>query len=302
MKKVLVTGAGGQLGLDVCDVLSGEMPPGAAVGGLPAVKMGRISGYEVIRATHDLLDITERSVVMEAISAIRPDVIVHAAAYTRVDDCEHDQDMAFAVNAVGTRNIAEAARRYGAYVTYVSTDYVFDGASDRPYVEWDTPSPISVYGRSKLGGEMELDGEWSAVRTSWLCGARGGNFVKAIVGAYREGKPLKVVNDQRGCPTVTSDLASMLGWIATERLPGVFHVTNRGAASWWDVARFIVQELGGDPDIVQPITTAELDPPRAAPRPPNSVLDNMALRIAGMDYMPDWQDGIARLVRTLDET
>ena len=301
MKKVLITGAGGQLGSDMGDVLSGELPLGAADGGLPAAKIGRIGGYEVVRAAHDLLDITERSVVMEAVSAIRPDVIVHAAAYTRVDDCEHDQDAAFAVNAVGTRNIAEAARRYGAYVTYVSTDYVFDGSADRPYVEWDVPCPVSVYGRSKLGGEMELDEEWSVVRTSWLCGARGGNFVKAIMGAYREGKPLKVVNDQRGCPTVTSDLAVMLGWIATERLPGVFHVTNRGAASWWDVAGFIVRELGGDPDIVRPITTAELDPPRAAPRPANSVLDNMALRIAGMDYMPDWQDGIARLVRTLED-
>ncbi len=301
MKKVLITGAGGQLGSDLGDVLSGKLPPGAADGGLPAAKIGRIGGYEVVRAAHDLLDITERSVVMEAVSAIRPDVIIHAAAYTRVDDCEHDQDAAFAVNAVGTRNIAEAARRYGAYVTYVSTDYVFDGSADRPYVEWDVPCPVSVYGRSKLGGEMELDEEWSVVRTSWLCGARGGNFVKAIMGAYREGKPLKVVNDQRGCPTVTSDLAVMLGWIATERLPGVFHVTNRGAASWWDVAGFIVRELGGDPDIVRPITTAELDPPRAAPRPANSVLDNMALRIAGMDYMPDWQDGIARLVRTLED-
>ncbi len=301
MKKVLITGAGGQLGSDAGDIFSGDLPPGSAKGGLPAAKVGRVSGYEVVRATHDLLDITNRSVVMEAVSAIRPEVIVHAAAYTKVDDCEHNHDAAFAINSIGTRNIAEAARLYGAYVTYVSTDYVFDGSADRPYVEWDTPCPVSVYGRSKLGGEMELDREWSVVRTSWLCGVRGGNFVKAIMGAYRDGKPLRVVNDQRGCPTVTSDLAAMLGWITTEKLPGIFHVTNRGAASWWDVAEFVVKELGGDPGTVRPITTADLDPPRAAPRPANSVLDNMALRIAGMDGMPDWQDGIARLVRALQD-
>ncbi|MCL4433666.1 MAG: dTDP-4-dehydrorhamnose reductase [Actinobacteria bacterium] len=299
--KVLVTGAGGQLGSDVCDALSGVLPPGAGSGLPMSARIKEMRYCDVVAAGHAQLDVTNRASVLDAIEAIRPDVIVHAGAWTRVDDCEQYPDRAFAVNALGTRNLAEGARRYSAHMLYVSTDYVFDGTLDRPYVEWDVPCPISVYGRSKLGGEMEIGREWAIVRTSWLCGVRGWNFVKAIVSAYREGKPLKVVDDQKGSPTVTADLACMVAYLATERLPGIYHITNQGEASWWEVARLIVSELGGDPDLVQPISTAQLDPPRVAPRPANSVLDNVALRAGGIALATRWEDGMARLVTELKE-
>ncbi|MHB8262898.1 MAG: dTDP-4-dehydrorhamnose reductase [Acidimicrobiales bacterium] len=299
--KVLVTGAGGQLGSDVVDALSGALPPGAGSASASGTRIKDMRYCDVVAATHLQLDVTHRVAVLEAIETIHPDVIVHAGAWTKVDDCEHDPDRAFAVNAMGTRNLAEGARRNGAYMLYVSTDYVFDGTLDRPYVEWDTTCPISAYGRSKLGGEMEIEREWAIVRTSWLCGVRGWNFVKAISGAYQEGKPLKVVDDQRGSPTATADLACMVAYMATERLPGIYHVTNQGEASWWEVARLIVSELGGDPDLVQPIATAQLDPPRPAPRPANSVLDNAALRASGIGLLPRWEDCMARLVDELKE-
>jgi dTDP-4-dehydrorhamnose reductase len=292
--RVLVTGAGGQLGRDVVDVLSGVVPVGGG-----ARSRGPGPGLDVIGADRRRLDVTDRTAVAAALDGVRPDVVVHAGAWTAVDACEADPDRAFATNALGTRHVAEAARRYGAHVVYISTDYVFDGTSPRPYVEWDIPCPLSVYGRSKLGGESELDPSATIIRTSWVCGAHGSNMVGTVLRLAAGSGPLRFVDDQHGSPTFTADLADTVRLLAGERRPGIFHVTNQGVASWFEFAAAVLAAAGHDRARVEAITTAELDPPRLAPRPVNSVLDNAALRLAGLGLLPDWHEALERLVPTL---
>ncbi|MCU1491532.1 MAG: dTDP-4-dehydrorhamnose reductase, partial [Acidimicrobiaceae bacterium] len=226
-----------------------------------------------------------------------PDLVIHPAALTAVDACETDPDRAFAVNAIGTRHLAEASRRVGAHLVYVSTDYVFDGRSERPYREWDTPNPLSVYGMSKLGGERELDASCTVVRTSWVCGRHGANMAKTVLrlAAGSQG-PLRFVDDQRGSPTIASDLASVLVDLAFSRRPGIFHVTNSGTTTWYGFARAVLAAAGLDPDRVEPIATADLVPARPAPRPANSVLDNAALRLSGLPLLPPWEESLSALV------
>ncbi|MGH9213177.1 MAG: dTDP-4-dehydrorhamnose reductase [Acidimicrobiales bacterium] len=279
--RVLVTGAGGQLGHDV--VLACEA-----------------AGDEVVAADHGRLDVGDRAQVDQAVGGARPDVVVHAGAWTAVDACEGDPDRAYRVNALGTRWVADACRRAGAYLCYVSTDYVFDGTKDGPYVEWDRANPRSAYGRSKWGGELEARAApgASVVRTSWVCGEHGNNMVKTVL-ALADRPQLAFVDDQRGCPSFTADLAVAIRRLAADRLPGVFHVTNQGSVSWYEFVREILEVAGHDPDIVKPITTAELDPPRPAPRPANSVLDNAALRLAGLPLLPLYHESLERLVACL---
>jgi len=297
--RVLVTGAGGQLGRDVADAFSGRVPD-AGVAANPATgRLGTRTPWDVTAADHSLLDVADRTAVLAAVDGVRPDVVVHCAAWTAVDACEADPDRAFAVNALGTRHVAEAARRCGAHVVYVSTDYVFDGSSDRPYVEWDEPNPMSVYGRSKLGGEREVDPGATVVRTSWVCGAHGANMARTLLRLAGEPGTLRFVDDQSGSPTFTADLAGALFVLATERLPGTFHVTNQGVTSWFGFARAVLEVAGSDPERVEPIATADLDPPRPAPRPANSALDNAALRLSGLPLLPDWREGLERLVAVL---
>jgi len=297
--RALVTGAGGQLGRDVVDALSGVVPVGGLRGSPATGRLGERTAWDVVAATHDRLDVSQRHDVLAAVEGVRPDVIVHAAAWTAVDACEGDPERAFAVNAVGTRNIAEAARRWEAHVVYVSTDYVFDGLAASPYVEWDRPNPLSVYGRSKLGGEHEVDPGASVVRTSWVCGFHGANMVKTVLRLAGGDGPLRFVDDQRGCPTFTADLAGALAIVTAERLPGVFHLTNDGPTTWFDFARGVLASAGHDPGRVTPIATADLDPPRPAPRPPNSVLDNAAWRTLGLPALPPWEEALERLVAAL---
>jgi dTDP-4-dehydrorhamnose reductase len=279
--RVLVTGASGQLGRDVCDVFS------------------RATHHEVIAADHAALDVGDRDAVMQAVTSSAPDAIVHCGAWTAVDECEGDPDRAFLVNALGTRHIAEAANRVDAHVVYVSTDYVFDGEKADPYVEWDTPNPRSVYGRSKLGGETEVGPEATIVRTSWVCGEHGANMVKTILRLAGEHDTLSFVDDQRGHPSFTADLATIIARLVIDRRPGRFHVTNQGAVSWFEFAQAVLQAAGLDPARVKPIATAELQPPRPAPRPANSVLDNAALRLGGIDLLPDFHEPLDRLVAAL---
>jgi dTDP-4-dehydrorhamnose reductase len=225
--------------------------------------------------------------------------MVHAAAWTAVDACEDNPDRAFAVNALGTRHVAEAARRWGAHLVYISTDYVFDGTSVRPYTEWDGPNPLSVYGRSKRGGELEVGPDATIVRTSWVNGARGANMVKTVLTLAAKPGPLRFVADQRGCPTFCGDLAGVVAVLATERIPGIFHVTNQGVTTWYEFARAVLTAVGADPGRVEPIATAALDPPRRAPRPPNSALDNVVLRLSGRPLLPPWEDALERLLPVL---
>ena len=298
--RVLVTGAGGQLGRDVTAALGGEVPDGGRRRSLrvPDGLTGP-TGLDVVAADHTTLPVDDRDAVRAAVDALRPDVVVHAAALTDVDGCEGDPDRAFRVNALGTRHVAEAAGRAGAHLLYVSTDYVFDGASHRPYVEWDRPNPLSVYGRSKLGGELECPPGATIVRTSWVCGAHGPNMVKTALRLAGGEGPLRFVDDQHGSPTFSADLASAIVTLATDRVPGVFHVTNSGATTWFGLVRAVLEVAGHDPGRVEPIPTAALQPPRPAPRPANSVLDNAALRLSGLPLLPDWRDGLQRLVTYL---
>lgn len=276
--RVLITGAGGQLGHDL--VTAFDQPH-----------------HTVVATTRAELDLADRDSVLGAITSVEPDVVIHAGAWTAVDACESDPDRAFAVNALGTRHVQDAARVSGARVVYVSTDYVFDGTATVPINEWAPTNPTSAYGRSKLGGEREIDPGNTIVRCAWVCGAHGGNFVKTMLRLAGERDEVRVVADQVGAPTFTSDLAEMIRRLAVGRLPGTFHVTNSGTATWFDLAQATFAAAGLDAQRVVPITTA--DYPTPARRPAYSVLDNAALRLQGLPLLPDWHEPLERLVKEL---
>ncbi len=284
--RALVTGAGGQLGLELCRVL------GAA-------------GDEVVAGDRRRLDVTSREQVLGAVLGLRPTVVYHCAAWTDVDGCEADPGRAMLVNALASRHVAEACRLAGSHLVALSTDYVFAGDGTTPYVEWDEPGPRSAYGRSKLAGEREAGGGCpgaTVVRTSWLCGADGPNVVRtALRLAAGVGRDLAFVDDQVGSPTFTSDLAPLLRRLGVARAPGTFHATNQGSVSWHGLVAEVLAAAGHDPARVRPIATADLVPPRPAPRPAYSVLEGAALRGSGFDPLPDFRDPLARLVKKLTD-
>jgi len=285
--RVLVTGADGQLGRDVLDALTGRVPAGGRRCSLLATDIGTMR-------------VDDRDAVQYLLHAFRPELVLHCGAITAVDACETEVDLAYAVNAIGTRNVAEAAVAVGAHLLYVSTDYVFDGTSARPYQEWDATNPLSVYGASKLAGERECPPGSTIVRTSWVCGAHGSNIVKTALRLAEGEGILRFVDDERGSPTFTADLAAAIVTLGTDKRRGTFHVTNSGTTTWWGFVRAVLEAAGGDPERVHAISSAELDPDRyPAPRPANSVLDNMALRLSGLPPLPDWHDGLVRLVDAL---
>jgi dTDP-4-dehydrorhamnose reductase len=298
--RVLLTGADGQLGRDLLDALAGRVPVGGRRCSLLAPE-GPLPGldYEVLATDIGNMRVDDREAVNDVVHAFNPDLVLHAGAITAVDACEFEVDQAYAVNGIGTRNVAEAAAAVRAHLLYVSTDYVFDGTSTRPYREWDTPNPMSVYGASKLAGERECPPGSTIVRTSWVCGAHGANMVKTALRLAAGEGILRFVDDQHGSPTFTADLAAAIVTLGTDRRPGIYHVTNSGSTTWWGFVRATLEAAGADPERVHPIGTAELDPPRPAPRPFNSVLDNMSLRLGGLPTLPDWQDGLVRLVNAL---
>jgi dTDP-4-dehydrorhamnose reductase len=296
--RILVTGADGQLGRDLLDALAGRVPAGGrrcALTGPEGPRKGL--KHEVLATDIGNMRVDDRDEVLHTFLGFRPELVLHGGAFTAVDLCETEVDGAYAVNAIGTRNVAESASLVGAHVVCVSTDYVFDGTGGRPYREWDAPNPTSVYGASKLAGERECRPGSTIVRTSWLCGAHGNNIVRtALRLADGEGE-LRFVDDQYGSPTFTADLAPAIVTLGLDRRPGIFHVTNTGATTWWGLVRAALAEAGADPERVKPIRTASRNDP--APRPAYSVLDNMALRLSGLPALPDWQDGLARLVPVL---
>jgi dTDP-4-dehydrorhamnose reductase len=286
--RVLVTGAGGQVGSEIVAHLESR-----------AARRVRGEPWVVLGTTHGELDVSSRDVTLAEIVRAEPDLIIHAAAWTDVDGCEIDLAKAYAVNALGTRHVAEAARLLGAHVCYISTDYVFDGTADRPYTEWDRPNPLSGYGRSKLGGELELDRSATIVRTSWVFGRTGKNFVKTVLRLATGQDQLRFVDDQRGSPTYAGDLAAKVVDLAVARRPGIYHVTNQGDTTWHGLAAAIVRLAGEDPRRVRPISTSELQPARPAPRPAFSVLDNAALRLDGDELLRPWESALQDLVGEL---
>ncbi|WNS75201.1 dTDP-4-dehydrorhamnose reductase [Bacillus sp. DTU_2020_1000418_1_SI_GHA_SEK_038] len=277
--KVIVTGAKGQLGTDL-------------------VWMLESNGYEVFGYGREDLDITNINQVNEVFINITPDVVIHAAAHTKVDLAESEPDHAFLVNAIGTRNVSVAAEKINAKLVYVSTDYVFDGTASDPINEFKLSNPLGVYGESKLAGEKfvrNFHSKFYIVRTSWVYGKYGNNFVKTMLKLGEEKKELSVVDDQIGAPTYTVDLAErIIDLIQTEKY-GVYHISNSGQCSWFEFAKAIFEESAIDVKVV-PCTTKDF--PRPAPRPSYSVLDHMGLRLNGFKEMPFWRDSLKKFLMT----
>lgn len=255
----------------------------------------RLGGHDLLLGIWPQFDLLSPDAERQILTAA-PQVVIHAAAYTQVDRAEQEPDLAMAVNADGTERVARAAAKAGARLIYLSTDYVFDGKKGRPYEEMDEPNPLGAYGRSKLEGERRaLAGcpNTLIVRTSWLYGSHGTNFVKTILRLAAERPELRVVNDQRGCPTYAEDLAEALVRVLALDLRGIVHATGTGDCTWYEFACRIVA-LQGRPVIVQPISTAEAD--RPAPRPAYSVLANRVLAQSGI-ALPHWRDALARFMK-----
>lgn len=278
---ILVTGAEGQLGSDLVSLLA-------------------LSGYKVIGMGRSQLDITNEKNVNEVVSLVKPKIIIHCAAFTQVDKAEAEIDIAFKINAIGTRNIATSAEKVHAKLIYISTDYVFDGNSTVPYHEFSPTAPINMYGSSKLAGEMmvrDFHSKFFIVRTSWVFGVNGANFVKTMLQLSRERDLLKVVNDQIGSPTYTIDLCkSMMQLMETDKY-GIYHVTNTGSCSWFEFAKEIFRQTN-IPVKLDPCTSDEF--PQQAKRPKYSVLDNMGLRLHHFDPMPNWKDALMRFIARIN--
>lgn len=270
--RILVTGAGGMLGLDLCD---------AALA----------AGHEALAFPRAELDITDAAAADAAVAAAGPDVVVNCAAWTDVDGAQDAYDAALAVNGAGAGNVARAAAGSGAWTIHVSSDYVFDGSKGEPYLESDPVGPMSAYGRSKLAGERAVAAaapdSHTVVRSSWLFGARGPCFPATILRAAREHDELTVVDDQIGCPTFTGHLADALVHLAGAGVPGVLHLAGTGHCSWYELAREVISGAGLCVE-VRPGRTRELE--RPAPRPAYSVLRSER---PGAPGLPHWHEGVA---------
>jgi len=297
--RVLITGAGGQVGKDLSLVLAGRVPPAGTATALRGQAPVADDEFDVVALDRAQLDVTSGAAVAEAVKAHRPEVVVHLAAYTAVDRAEGDVAGATAVNELGTAHLADAASASGAHLVYVSTDYVFAGDLGRPLVESDETNPLSVYGATKLAGEHRCPPGASIVRTSWVAGIWNRTVFTLAVAAAGEGRPLRFVDDQTGSPTSSADLAAGLVGFLRDRPSGVCHVGGDGGASWYEVIAFAYEQAGGDPSLVSAISTPELDPPQAATRPTYSVLASERLAELGATPLPAWQDGIGRLVRAI---
>jgi dTDP-4-dehydrorhamnose reductase len=280
--RIVVTGAGGQLGRELVDAAARR-------------------GHDVVGTTRADLDVCDLRVTRARLVELRPDLVVHAAAWTAVDACESDPERAMRDNGEATANVVDGAEACGAKVMYVSTDYVFDGTKPTPYVETDAPNPKSVYGESKLAGERAMRESDAIVRISWVCGFHGNNMVKTIMRLMGNNPTLAFVDDQIGHPSFADDVAEAMVSLAERDVRGIWHLTNQGVVSWYEFAREVVALCGGDPAIVTPIATSQLNPPRPAARPANSVLDNAAMRSAGLPLLDDFRVPLARLVRRLRE-
>jgi dTDP-4-dehydrorhamnose reductase len=254
------------------------------------------AGDQVLALTQAEADVTRLASLREAFSSFRPDWVFHLAAFTRVDECETNPELAHRVNALGSRNAALAAGEGGAAIQMISTDYVFDGRASRPYREDDPPAPLSVYGASKLEGEIEVrdtNPRHQIVRTSWLYGRNGTSFPTTILRRAREGVRLKVVDDQRGAPTWTADLANAMRRLAVTSRFGTYHCTASGECTWHEFAVHVVERAGLSV-AVDPIDSGSLA--RPAPRPAYSVLSNWSYEEVTGHRMPDWKAAADRFL------
>ncbi|EKS7867969.1 dTDP-4-dehydrorhamnose reductase [Bacillus cereus] len=278
--KVLVTGAKGQLGQDVVSLLKEQT-------------------WEVFGFGREELNITDEKQVSEKVLLIQPDIIIHTAAYTQVDQAESDEESAFKVNAEGTKYLAQAAEAVGAKFCYVSTDYVFDGTKDTPYKPDDQTNPQTVYGKSKLVGEQytqEYCSKSYIVRTSWVFGLYGNNFVKTMLRLAEENKELGIVHDQVGSPTYTTDLARFIISLVQTDKYGVYHGSNSGVCSWYEFAKEIFKQSNIE-IVVNPLKTGDF--PRPAARPKYSVLDKGMIEENGFESLQNWKEALKDFLKKL---
>ncbi|MCD9023646.1 dTDP-4-dehydrorhamnose reductase [Cohnella silvisoli] len=276
--KVLITGAEGQVGRELVSVFENR-------------------GCEVYAYGRSDLDITNGERVSETVNRIKPDAIVHSAAYTKVDQAEADPDQAFLINGTGTKNVVLAAEAVGSKFVYISTDYVFDGKGIKPYNEQHPVNPVSVYGKSKLAGEQvvrSLHSRYFIVRTSWVYGQYGHNFVKTMLKLAEDKYSVSVVADQIGSPTYAVDLAECISRIVQSSQYGIYHVSNSGSCSWYEFAKAIYEEAGISLTL-QPVDSDAF--PRLAKRPNYSVMDHNNLISNGFGEMRNWREALAEFIK-----
>jgi len=277
--KVMIIGSEGMLGHDLVDVLS------------PI--------HEVVTTTIDTLDITDIDKTIETVRKNNPDVLIHAAAITDVDGSESNLDLAYKVNAIGTRNVAVACREVDAAMVYISTDYVFDGTNTTPYFEYDETKPLGVYGKTKHTGEIyvrDILNKFYIVRTAWLYGYHGPNFVTTMLNLAENTKDISVVDDQIGSPTYTVDLANAVSTIINSPAYGIYHFTNSGTCSWFEFATEIFKQAGVEVNL-KPVTTEEF--PRPAPRPKYSVLNHYSWKMEGYPPIRNYKEALKDYMKLL---
>jgi dTDP-4-dehydrorhamnose reductase len=277
--KVMIIGAEGMLGHDLEDILSDE--------------------HDVSTTTIDTLDITDIDKTIKTVKNINPDVVVHAAAFTDVDGSETRADLAYQVNALGTRNVAVACQKADSALVYICTDYVFDGTKGTPYREYDQTNPLSVYGQTKHQGEVyirDILDKFYIVRTAWLYGYHGPNFVTTMLNLAQKMDSISVVSDQIGSPTYTVDLAKAINQLIKKPAYGIYHVTNSEHCSWYEYAQQIFENAGIEIDL-KPVTTEEFGSP--APRPIYSVLENYNWKMEGFPAIRSYKDALKEYMELL---
>lgn len=278
--RVLITGSSGQLGKAVVEVFFKN-------------------GVDVYPIPHSRLDITNRQAVEDIIRAYMPEIVINCSAFTDVDKCEEEKDKAYRVNALGPKNLAITSEKYKIHLIHISTDYVFDGEKDTPYIEFDSTNPINTYGKSKLEGENFVERfskRYTIVRTSWLYGD-GTNFVRKIIERAKKDSVLRVVDDQFGSPTYTYDVAKALLSIAKEGACGIYHCANKGVASRFEEAKFIVENLGLNVEVL-PVKSEDYQ--TLAKRPRYTPLENYLLELEGVFYARDWRSAMEEFLRGED--
>jgi dTDP-4-dehydrorhamnose reductase len=283
--KIMITGDKGQLGTDCTKVL-GET-------------------HEVLGVDIDEVDITKLTDIESLVQQFRPNIIVNCAAYTRVDDCEIEKELAWKANVTGAENLAKCVDKYGDRLIHISTDYVFDGRKKvpEPYVETDKTNPISNYGMSKLEGEKAIQNttnRFIILRTAWLFGVNGHNFLKTMLklSLRSSDNKIKVVNDQFGSPTWSYRLAHQIERLVETNAQGIFHATSEGHCTWYELAVYFLKKMNV-PHTIIPCTTEEY--PTPAPRPMNSILENRNLKEKGMNIMDDWKSDVDEFVLNFRE-
>lgn len=277
--KILIIGSEGMLGHDLVDILSKE--------------------NEISTTTIDTLDITDIEKTIKTVKNINPDVVVHAAAFTDVDGSESNEDLAYKVNVIGTRNVAVACRETDAALVYICTDYVFDGTKGMSYRESDQTNPLSVYGKTKYLGEVcvkEILSKFYVVRTSWLYGYHGPNFITTMLNLAEKMDSISVVADQIGSPTYTVDLSKAIAELIKKPIYGTYHITNSDYCSWYEYAQEIFKIAGMNIE-VNPVTTEEFG--SAAPRPKYSVLENYNWKMEGFPKIRNYKDALRDYMRLL---